>query len=276
LFQGVPKKKKNNLRRHHLPRVKILVGAKHLPRLNHQRIMFRVTLQALISVAIKLTRAFFCFAFILAASFIVVAGSHAKSNSSDCLSLVKPLDEKRKKVGLAGGVWGIFAREPALDGHSKDAVKLDSNINKLVETLVYLCETKSGVPYNELASFVTRKIKELGADRFGQEQILLGKPRQDVADWLKYSKIAEANRKRVLELDKIKISIQGARVYIDRYWKMFGDFINIDEILPILPATVALNLEIDDFMAHDPYMALALFEDSQIPYWDIDENYGGS
>jgi hypothetical protein len=276
LFQGVQKKKKNNPRRHQLPRVKILVGAKHLPRLNHQRVMFRETLQALISVAIKLKRAFFCFVFILAASFVVVAGSHAKSNSSDCLSLVKPLDEKRKKVGLAGGIWGIFARESALDGHSKDAVKLDSKINKLVETLVYLCETKSGVPYNELASFVTRKIKELGADRFGQEQILLGKPKQDVADWLEYSKIAEANRKRVLELDKIKISIQGTSVYIDRYWKMFGDFINKDEILPILPATVALNRKIDDFMINDPYIAMALFEDSQIPYWDIDENYGGS
>ena len=29
-------------------------------------------------------------------------------------------------------------------------------------------------------------------------------------------------------------------------------------------------------MTTDPYVALALFEDSQIPYWDIDENYGGS
>jgi hypothetical protein len=238
--------------------------------------MFRENLQALMSVAINLTRAFLCFIFILAASFIVVAGSHAKSDSSDCLSLVKPLDEKRKKVGLFGGIWGIFAKDPALDGHSKDAVKLDSKINKLVETLVYLCETKSGVPYNELASFVTRKIKELGADRFGQEQILLGKPRKDVEDWLKYSKIAEANKTRILEMDKIKISIEGARVYIDRYWKMFSDFANKDEILPILPATEALNREIDGFMTNDPYMALALFEDSQIPFWDIDENYGGS
>lgn len=228
------------------------------------------------SVGIKLTRAFFFFAFFLVASFIVIATSHAKSNSSDCLGLIKPLDEKRKKAGLAGGIWGIFAREPALDSHSKDAVKLDSKINKLVETLVYLCETKSGVPYNELAIFVTRKIKELGADRFRQEQILLGKPKQDVADWLEYSKIAEANKKRILELDKIKISIQGARVYIDRYWKMFNDFINKDEVLPVRPATVALNQEIDDFMTKDPYMALALFEDSQIPFWDVDENYGGS
>ena len=121
-------------------------------------------------------------------------------------------------------MWGIFAKEPALDDHSRDAVKLDSNINKLIETLVYLCETKTGVPFNELASFITRKVKEMGAERFSEEQIFLGKPRKDVEDWLKYYEIAQANRKRVLQLDKIKHSIHGAGVLIDRYWKLFNDF----------------------------------------------------
>jgi len=233
-------------------------------------------LQVPISVETKWARVFLVFAFIFALCFLVVVDGNAKSNSSDCLSLVKPLDEKKNEVGLAGGMWGLFARESALDSHSKDAVKLDSNINKLIETLVYLCETKAGVPFNELADFVTRKIIELGADRFSQEQILLGKPRKDVEDWLKYYEVAQANQKRKLQLDKIKTSIQGAGVLIDRYWKMFVDFKSKDEILPILPATEALNQKIDDFMTTDPYISLALLEDSQIPYWDIDENYGGS
>ena len=200
----------------------------------------------------------------------------AESNSSNCLDLIKPLDHKRKNAGEAGGMWGIFARSPALDGHSKDAVTLDSNINKLVVTLVYMCKTRSGVPFNELASFITRKIKEVGADRFRREQIDLGKPEKDVDDWLEYSKIAEANEKRVLDLGKIKTSIQGAGVFINRYWKLFSDFKNKDKVDTILPATVALNQKIKEFMTSDPYMALALFEDSQIPFWDIDENYGGS
>jgi hypothetical protein len=227
-------------------------------------------------VETKWVRVFPGFAFILTLFFLGAVDGNAKSISSDCLSLVKPFDEKKKEVGLAGGMWGIFAKEPVLDGHSKDAVKLDSSINKLIETLAYLCETKTGVPFNELASFITRKVKELGAERFSQEQIFLGKPKKDVEDWLKYYEVAQANQKRILQLDKIKTSIQGAGVLIDRYWKMFKDFKNKDEILPILPATVALNQIIDDFMTTDPYVALALFEDSQIPYWDIDENYGGS
>ena len=234
------------------------------------------TLQVLISVETEWVRGFLGFVIMLALCFSGAVDGNAKSISSDCLSLVKPFDEKKKEAGLSGGMWGIFAREPALDAHSKDAVKLDSNINKLIETLVYLCETETGVPFNELASFITRKVKELGAERFSQEQIFLGKPRKDVEDWLKYYEVAQANQKRKLQPDKIKISIQGAGVLIDRYWKLFNDFKNKDEILPILPATVDLNQKIEDFMTTDPYVALALFEDSQIPYWDIDENYGGS
>lgn len=209
--------------------------------------------------------------------FLIMAiSSSAEGNPSSCLDLVKPLDQKRKEVEAAGGLWGIFARSPALDGHSKDAVKLDSNISKLVETLRYLCKTKSGVPYNELASFVTRKIAEMGEEPFKSEQIFLGKPPKEVENWLVYSKIAQANNKRVLDLDKIKTSIHGAGILINNYWNLYTDFKNKDDVSLILPATVALNQKINEFMRTDPYTALALFEDSQIPFWDVDENYGGS
>ena len=202
--------------------------------------------------------------------------SNAESNPSSCLNLVKPLDQKRKEVEFSGGIWGVYAKTSALDNHSKNAVTLDSNISKLVETLVYLCETRSGVPFNELASFVTRKISEMGEEPFKREQIHLGKPKKYVEDWLVYSKIAQANKKRTLDLEKIKTSIQGAGVFVNRYWKLFNDFGNKGNSNQILPATIALNKEIGEFMTTDPYTALALFEDSQIPFWDIDENYGGS
>ncbi len=216
------------------------------------------------------------FIVILATCFLMVTDSNAENNSPRCLSLITPLDQKRIEVESADGIWGIYARSSTLDGHSKEAVKIDSNISKLIGTLVYLCETKSGVPFNELASFVTRKIEELGADQFKRQQIFLGKPKKDVEDWLKYSKIAQANKKRVLEFNKIKVSIQSAGIFIDRYWNLFNDFRSVDKVDSILPATIALNREIGEFMATDPYLALALYEDSQIPYWDVDENYGGS
>lgn len=233
-------------------------------------------LQVQILVGTKKVRASTFFVIGLATFFIMFFIGNANGEPANCLSPVKSLDQKRKEVDAAGGIWGVFARSSALDNHSKDAVKLDSNISQLIETLVYLCETKSGVPFNELALFVTRKIHELGEEPFKREQIFLGKPKKYVEEWLKYSKIAEANNKRALDTDKIKTSIQGASIFINKYWNLFHDFNNRDEVHAILPATVALNQEIIDFMRSDPYTAQALFENSQIPFWDIDENYGGS
>jgi hypothetical protein len=255
---------------------------KQHPFRNHLRlrtpIMFQEKphLQVPILVVTKWMRASLGFVVALISCLLITVNSNAESNSKNCLTPVKLLDQKRKDVDSAGGIWGIFARSSALDRHSKDAVKLDSNISKLVETLVYLCETQSGVPYNELASFIARKIKELGEEHFKREQIFLGKPKKDVEDWLEYSKIAVANKKRVLEADKINTSINGARLFINRYWKLYNDFKGQDKIDSILPVTIALNQEISEFMINDPYTSLALFEDSQIPFWDIDENYGGS
>jgi len=229
-----------------------------------------------ISVETEVKRASLRLFIALVTCLLMVIASNAETNSSNCLDLVKPLDKKSKEVGFAGGIWGIFAKSSTLDGHSRDAVKLDSNINKLIETLRYLCDTKSGVPFNELASFVTQKIEELGEEPFKRKQVLLGKPEKDVEDWLVYSRIAQANKKRTLNLKKVKTSIQSAGVFINEYWKLFNDFRNKDAVDSILPATITLNREISDLMATDPYLALALFEDSQIPYWDVDENYGGS
>lgn len=229
-----------------------------------------------ISAETELIRAAFGFFFLLLVCFIMGADSSAEENSPGCFSLVKPLDQKRKEVESGDGIWGIYARSSAMDKHSKEAVKLDSNISKIIETLDYLCATQSGVPFNELASFVTRKISELGEESFKRNQIHLGKPKKDVEDWLKYSRIARANEKRLLKLDKVKTSIQGASVFINRYWKLFHDYKNQNNVDSILPATVKLNQDIGEFMTTDPYTALALFEDSQIPYWDVDENYGGS
>lgn len=38
----------------------------------------------------------------------------------------------------------------------------------------------------------------------------------------------------------------------------------------------ALTTEIREFFSSDPNLVLAIQENSQIPFWDIDENYGGS
>lgn len=207
---------------------------------------------------------------------IPVADSFAQTDSADCLDLIVSLDNDRDEVQTEGGIWGIFSKTPSLGRHSSKAIEVDSKINKLIETLTYLCETRSGVPLNELASYVSRKLGELGEKEFKSLNVTLGKPEKEVENWLVYTKIALGNEKRILELSQIKNSIRTASYVISRYRMLFTEFKNQNRIQTVLSRTASLGREIDDFFASDPYIALAIFEESQVPFWDIDENYGGS
>ena len=79
-----------------------------------------------------------------------------------------------------------------------------------------------------------------------------------------------------MELEKIKKSIQDAGILIGEYQNLFLEFSDSDKVERVLPRTLTLSQKIDAFLSGDPYVALAILEDSQIPFWDIDENYGGS
>lgn len=205
-----------------------------------------------------------------------VGPGYAGTGSTDCLSSIGPLEKDRDEVQAEGGIWGIFSKTPSLGRHSSKAIAVDSKINKLIETLTYLCETQSGVPLNELAAYVSRKLAELGENEFKSLHLTLGKPEKEIEDWLIYTKIALGNRKRVLELHKIKKSIQDSNNLIEKYRALYTEFKDQNRLEPVLSRTTALEQEIDDFFVSDPYIALAIFEESQVPFWDIDENYGGS
>jgi hypothetical protein len=198
------------------------------------------------------------------------------AQTDGCRDLVNPIEKDRDAVQAEGGVWTIFSKIPTLGRHSARAVAVDSKINKLIVTLVYLCETNSGVPLNELASYVSRKVTELGESEFRSLHITLGKPEQEIENWLAYTKIALVKQKRTLELKKIRKSIQDAKRLVGKYRALFTEFQNQKNMEPVLSRTVSLEKEIDNVFISDPYVALAIFEESQVPFWDIDENYGGS
>lgn len=198
------------------------------------------------------------------------------AQTDGCLDLVSPIEKDRDAVQYEGGIWGLFSKTPSLGHHSAKAIAVDSKINKLIVTLVYLCETSSGVPLNELASYVSRKVSELGESEFKSLHITLGKPEQEIENWLVYTKIALVNQKRILDLNKIKASIRNVSGLIEKYRALFSEFKNQNHSQTLLLQTNSLGREIDDYFVSDPYIALAVFEESQVPFWDIDENYGGS
>lgn len=198
----------------------------------------------------------------------------ALANSPSCMKQVLLL-EKQKDDSLEGdGLWSLFEKSPVLRGHSIQAIKLDGIINETIVNLKYLCETANGVPLNELAVYVSQNIRKKGENEFREELKRYGKSKEKIEIWFEFAKSAQINLKRTLNSSSIQKTIHHAADYIEKY---------IAIAQPSNPRLTALPTQAKEligkiklFFSGDPNMAVAIDEIAQIPYWDIDENYGGS
>lgn len=198
------------------------------------------------------------------------------SQKKPCLDLIRPLQDKKDKVEAQGGLWGVFERSDHLKSHSQEAMALDSKISEVLFTLKYLCKTRDGVPLNDLAEYILNNVERKGKEDFRKELGVLGKPKEVIDKWLKFAEGAAQNRTRQLEMDSIKDTIHGAESLINRYGKISDKALQSPDPNPVLPETRTLIEDISIFEKENPCMLKAFQEQSRIPFWDIDENHGGS
>ena len=222
--------------------------------------------------SMRVKRVFFFVLF----QFLILSRALAQTGSPDCLNLLTPLVKKRDAVASLGGIWGLFEQNFSLSTNSSMALQLDSNINKIIVSLKYLCDTQNGVPLNELARYVSKGLSELGEAGFRQEHIKYGKTPVEIDRWLKYTKLALSNRNRKLDGGEIEKSIHGAEAYLKKYWGLAQELESHRTVNPLESEIDRMNRDIDRFLSTNAYVSQSIFERSQIPYWDIDENHGGS
>ena len=164
---------------------------------------------------------------------------------------------------------------PALRNHSFEGLRLDGIVNETILNLKYLCETINGVPLNELAVYVSQNIRKKGGKKFRDELKLYGKSEEEIEIWLKFAKSAQQNLTRTLNLNSILKTISDAADFIKKYISL-SLRPNREALLFLHTDTKDLIGEIKLFFSGDPNMAIAIRENTQIPYWDVNENYGGS
>jgi hypothetical protein len=195
---------------------------------------------------------------------------------SDCLKRVAPLKVKREKVAEYDGVWGLFQKSSEFQDNSVQGISLDNKINSILFHLDYLCETKDGIPFDELSYYVSNGLKEKGAEEFKKELINLGKSEGEIEVWFRFSKFAVANRYRLLDLKQIYHTIYSAQPFINSYLKLAERIYRKEDMSTVIQITQNLTNQIESFFTTDPYMSKAIYENAQVPYADFDENYGGS
>ena len=196
--------------------------------------------------------------------------------SPSCHELVAPLIKTNDSIALNGGLWGYFEKDPFLRKYSTQAVQLDSRINKVFFLLNYLCETKNGIPFNDLATYISRSIANKGEPAFKEELIILGKTSKQINNWFNFFMFAQSHRFRTLNSSTIRATINKAIPLINNYVSLEKNINQSIQSKVILKNTVALRVKIDRFFSSDPYITQALDEISHVPYWDINESTGGS
>jgi hypothetical protein len=215
----------------------------------------------------------FLFCVCLHITFSESAWSQAQTQK--CHSELSPLKKVKNKIIGNGGMWGLFERFKILRESSSKAIQLDSKAQQLIWMLNYLCETIEGVPFNELAVYLTENLKEKSKPQFKRELIVLGKTETEIDIWFNFSDISLKNKTRKLEMERIHNSIQKALPLIQQY-KLLAEEIEKSPHKNQIDRVDNLYQEIDHLESSDAYLAQALLETSQVPHWDIDESTGGS
>ena len=214
--------------------------------------------------------------FILLQSLLFTSFVSTAFASQPCHKLITPLIKTTDSIALNGGLWGYFEKDPFLRKYSTQAVQLDSRINKVFFLLNYLCETKNGIPFNDLATYISRSIANKGEPAFKEELIILGKTSKQIKNWFNFFKFAQSHRLRTLNSSTIRATINKATPLISNYVSLEKNINQSKQAEDILENTGALVIKIDGFLSSDPYITQALDEISHVPYWDINESTGGS
>ena len=210
--------------------------------------------------------------------FLVIpkASDANKSKISICHDSIKPLHQKRERVAELDGIWGLFEKNPKLQGHSVIAINLDRKVNSIIFHLQYLCDTLNGIPMNEVARYVRDGIHKKGKEGFRKELLILGKSESEINIWFEFTRFSLKNQNRSLNLEFIFNSIKKSIPHINTYASLAAkiDRNEIDETIP--KQVVALAHKLDELFENDKYLNKALVENANIPYVDINESTGGS
>lgn len=207
---------------------------------------------------------------------LVTSSWAGPSEIATCRKQIIPLKNLGEQVAELDGVWGLFQKRPELQDYSALSINLDKSVNSIIFHLEFLCDTIDGIPFDELSDYVSVSIAEKGEEKFKQELIILGKNEGQIKVWFEFAKFAVANRYRALDPEKISHSIQLSHPLIKSYLELAKRIDRKEDIGSVIQEAKSLTDQIENFFKTDSYMSQALHENTQIPYADWDENYGGS
>ena len=189
-----------------------------------------------------------------------------------CLARLDSLDLRRTLVQKSGGMWGAFERNVDSKPYSFYGMQLDSNVNKMVFSLRYLCQTSEGVPLNSVAIEFKKLMQDYGREDTIKILLSRGEHPEDIEAFLNYEEFARKIRERKIDFKMINPRLDQAERLIDLYEELSNKSIDAQSTDTFLSNSVTLLKVINEFLQTDQVMAMALNEDGLVPYHHVDQD----
>ena len=189
-----------------------------------------------------------------------------------CLDRLESLDLRRTLVQKFGGMWGAFERNVGSKPYSFYGMQLDSNVNKIVFSLRYLCQTSEGVPLNNVAIEFKKLMQDYGREDTIKILLSRGEHPEDIEVFLNYEEFARKIRERKIGFKVINPRLDQAELLIDLYEELSNKSIDEQSTDTFLSNSVTLLKVMNEFLQTDQIMVMALNEDGLVPYHHIDQD----
>jgi hypothetical protein len=151
-------------------------------------------------------------------------------------------------------------------------MQLDSNINKMVFSLRYLCQTSEGVPLNNVAIEFKKLIQDHGREETKKILISRGEHPEDIEDFLNYEEFSRKIRQRKIDFKLINPRLDQADRLMGLYEELSNESIDGQSTDTFLSSSVTLLKVMNEFIQTDQLMAMVLNEDELIPYHHVDQD----
>ena len=189
-----------------------------------------------------------------------------------CLDRLESLDLRRTLVQKFGGMWGAFERNVDSKPYSFYGMQLDSNVNKMVFSLRYLCQTSEGVPLNNVAIEFKKLMQDHGREEAIKILLSRGEHPEDIEVFLNYEEFARKIRERKIDFKVINPRLDQAERLIDLYEELSNKSIDEQSTDTFLSNSVTLLKVMNEFLQTDQMMVMALNEDGLVPYHHVDQD----
>jgi len=189
-----------------------------------------------------------------------------------CLDRLDSLDLRRTLVQKHGGMWGAFERNMDSKPYSFHGMQLDSNVNKMIFSLRYLCKTSEGVPLNKVAIEFKKLLQDYGREETKKILISRGEHPEDIENYLNYEEFARKISARKIDFKTINLRLDQSERLMNLYEELSKKSINEQTIDAFLSNSVTLLKVMNEFIQTDQVMVMVLNEDALVPYHHIDQD----